>query len=413
MSVDSIKVGLSGSQLNMSMGFAKVDIENRLVFGFASLDNIDNQDDIVKADAQMRAFSKFRGNVREMHERIAAGRVVDFGPKQFYDAESDKTYNGVFVTAYVSKGAQSTWEKVLDGTLTGFSIAGVVLDEYTDFIEGKNVRVITELELRELSLVDSPANPLANIFSIQKSEDGCVYKGMATEIKSKNVFYCDTDEIAEAAVVESVDCSACGQTMKNVGWFEDINDDTNKVADIVKKYRAGKGGNTEMETDENVEEVVEEVEAVVEKADDDVETVENDVEEVDTEHVEDEAPGEEEVSEVDSPSVEVEKMIDALKDDINKDISGVQASVEEIQASFKEFAAGVDEKLSDLVKTNGELAEKYNSLAGAVDSLEKTVTAIDGETAVRKSHTDDSVEDVVVEKATSFWGGHFINAKSL
>jgi hypothetical protein len=50
-----------GDNLRLSMPFAKVDKERRIVSGFASLDNIDKQDDIVTAEASMDAFARFRG----------------------------------------------------------------------------------------------------------------------------------------------------------------------------------------------------------------------------------------------------------------------------------------------------------------------------------------------------------------
>ncbi len=56
-----------GDSVRLSLPFAKVDKERRIVSGFASLDNIDKQGDIVTAEASLKAFSKFRGNIREMH----------------------------------------------------------------------------------------------------------------------------------------------------------------------------------------------------------------------------------------------------------------------------------------------------------------------------------------------------------
>jgi len=57
-----------GNSLRLSMPIAKVDIERRIVSGFATLDNIDKQGDIVPSEASVKAFEKFRGNIREMHD---------------------------------------------------------------------------------------------------------------------------------------------------------------------------------------------------------------------------------------------------------------------------------------------------------------------------------------------------------
>lgn len=109
-----------GDNFTVSMPMSKIDKENRLVSGWASLDNPDLQGDVVTAEASEKAFAKFRGNIREMHQNIAVGRMVSYKPDSYYDPITKAFYNGIFVTAYVSKGAQDTWEKVLDGTLSAF-----------------------------------------------------------------------------------------------------------------------------------------------------------------------------------------------------------------------------------------------------------------------------------------------------
>ena len=65
-----------GDTVRLSMPFSKVDKERRIVSGFATLDNVDKQADIVTADASLKAFSKFRGNIREMHQQLAVGKRV-------------------------------------------------------------------------------------------------------------------------------------------------------------------------------------------------------------------------------------------------------------------------------------------------------------------------------------------------
>ena len=62
---------------------------------------------------------------------------------------------------------------VLDGTLTGFSIGGKIVDSEPamDDETEQPIRVVKKYELMELSLVDSPANQFANILSIQKVND--------------------------------------------------------------------------------------------------------------------------------------------------------------------------------------------------------------------------------------------------
>lgn len=209
-----------GDRISLSVPFFKVDEERRIVSGFATLDNVDRHNDIVDADASINAFDTFRGNLREMHQPIAVGKVTNFREEQFYDKSTGQSYRGVFVDTYVSKGAQDTWEKVLDGTLSGFSIGGNIT-KVDQVQKGDDmVRVIKEYELVELSLVDSPANQLANVFSIQKVDDRVVATGIATEIKMDNIFWCETDQIAVAKDSDSSTCIVCDTNMTNIGWVE-------------------------------------------------------------------------------------------------------------------------------------------------------------------------------------------------
>lgn len=228
--------------MRLTMPFAKVDQERRLVSGYATLDNIDSQGDVVLAEASKAAFARARGNIREMHDNIAVGRLVDFREDEYIDANGE-LYKGIYVTAYVSKGAESTWEKVLDGTLTGFSIGGNIKDSSTEFVkeanngEGASVRFIKEYDLVELSLVDNPANQLANVFSIQKASDGSVtMKGMMVETQIENIFWCETDRVARTLDAETAECLNCGNPMKNIGWVENGEQKTEKVREVVSKY---------------------------------------------------------------------------------------------------------------------------------------------------------------------------------
>jgi hypothetical protein len=173
------------------MPFSKVDKERRIVSGFATLDNVDRQSDIVTSEASMKAFSKFRGNIREMHQPIAVGKMVAFKEDKYFDPETKKFYSGVYVSAYVSKGAQTTWEKVLDGTLSGFSIGGKMnnWDDAYDEKMDSQIRVIKDYDLFELSLVDTPANQFANILSVEKVDGVQTLNGESVNVEIENVFW--------------------------------------------------------------------------------------------------------------------------------------------------------------------------------------------------------------------------------
>ena len=215
------------NSIKLSMPIAKVDKERRMVSGFATLDNIDKQSDIVPTDVSIKAFERFRGNLREMHMPIAVGRVMSFKSDKFYDKEEDKFYNGVYVDAYISKGAQDTWEKVLDGTLSGFSIGGSIKDtedQYDPEID-KSIRVIKDYELHELSLVDNPANQFANIVSIQKAEDGQnTFEGIMTKMSLENVYWSKDNSLVRLSKEED---QRSGEVL--IGFVETTDQEKNEV----------------------------------------------------------------------------------------------------------------------------------------------------------------------------------------
>jgi len=217
-------------KIRVSMPISKVDVEKRTVSGFATLDNLDKQGDVVPSEASKKAFERFRGNIREMHQPLAVGKVVSFKEDKFFDDTTQKFYTGIFVSAYVSKGAQDTWEKVLDGTLTGFSIGGVVNDDEDvyDADMNKAYRVIKDYDLSELSLVDNPANQFANVLSIEKNTDD---HGYLSKTMVENVYWCSEDDIISMSKDESSSCPQCDSLMSNIGFVE--SDDTDK-ASVVK-----------------------------------------------------------------------------------------------------------------------------------------------------------------------------------
>ena len=160
MNIEKSLWSSDGENISLSVPFTKVNREKRTVSGFATLDNIDQTGDVVTSEASMKAFESFRGNIREMHTPLAVGKLVSFKPETYYDSKTGNFYNGIYVDVYVSKGAQDTWEKCLDGTLQGFSIGGKIKesDNEVNKSTGKPVRFIKEYDLVELSIVDSPAN---------------------------------------------------------------------------------------------------------------------------------------------------------------------------------------------------------------------------------------------------------------
>lgn len=420
-----------GENLHLSVPFTKVNREQRTVSGFATLDNIDQTGDVVTAEASMKAFENFRGNLREMHQSIAVGKVIGFKPETYYDQKSQTFYNGVYVTSYISKGAQDTWEKVLDGTLSGFSIGGKIneSDNEINKATGEQVRFIKDYDLIELSIVDSPANELCNIFSIEKVGGKMVYKGLATEVVAENIFYCEESDSVFISTEKTFDSPISGKPATLIGWVEssDINKskEIDKILASFKKTRLAlpenqiakqanvEGGNevsdvqneTVIEKSVDVLEEAPAVEAVVETVVEDAPVAEAAVVDAPADSVEEAA-----TAEVDTP--DFAKMLGDLKgffsDTLSKATEANAAQVSQIKESVEAFSKNVDVRISELAEKHSALSAAVTEIKGTIDGVQKRVDAVEGETAIKKS--SDLGGSEVVTKSKSKWNGSFLGS---
>ena len=436
MSILKAQWNTEGENVRLSMPFSKVDKERRVVSGFASLDNLDRQMDIVTTEASMKAFENFRGNIREMHQPLAVGKMVSFKQDKYFDSESKKFYNGVFVSAYVSKGAQSTWEKVLDGTLTGFSIGGR-MNKWDDAFDEKldsQIRIIKDYDLVELSLVDSPANEFANIMSVEKVDGVAIIKGDNTTLE--NVFWDSETGIVMVSENEKEISPTTGNEMKNIGFVEKT--DNEKINMIKFLVDSAKGINTSKITKEvsPMTETTEVVAEIVEKSDIAVENVEVAPEAdavVDApaaEVVAEDAPAAEAVVDAEKAdtveavaevteevATEVSKADDVIveavtevKNTLTSAFSDLLATVKSLQTEVADLNKQVADTKSQIVNTQNALVETN----GAVNEFGKRMESVESDTAFRKSGDLGEVvqlQPVMVEK--SLWGGRFLKTADL
>lgn len=440
----------SESSMTLSFPIAKVNREKRTVSGFASLDNVDRHGDIVTSEASKRAFENFRGNIREMHGPSAVGKMLSFKEDSFFDKETGQKYNGVFVEAYISKGAQDAWEKCLDGTYTGFSIGGNIVDAKMEKSDdgGESRRVIHNYDLHELSLVDSPANPLANIFSIQK---------MAQNIITENVFWCKEDEVASTSIEIEKNCVVCGDSMSNIGWVEQA--DTEKfeaIEKVIDSYfkkddapasnhaatetaapglagpqvidtttainlypdqnkkkvtksedniSLSKGGN-EMEENTNAE-VTEVTEA--ESATEEVAVI-DEVPAVAGEEIQKSA----EISEVED-TLDFEKMVNDFKtfvgESLTKNYTDNSTAVANITKMFEETTSNITKAVAELGEKYEALNKTVTDMYGKIEYVDNKLNGFESATAVKKSSDLDGSVGATIKK--SIWQGHFLGVNSL
>jgi hypothetical protein len=435
-----------GDNVRLSMPFSKVDVERRIVSGFATLDNVDKQSDIVTSEASMNAFAKFRGNIREMHQPVAVGKMISFKEDKFFDPESKKFYAGVYVSTYISKGAQDAWEKVLDGTYTGFSIGGKMNkwdDAYDEKMESK-IRIIKEYDLVELSLVDNPANQFASILSVQKIDGVDTVQGANSDTVIENVFWDAESGMVLLSENDSEVSPTSGAEMQNIGFVEKT--DTEKPEMIKFLVDSAKGINTSKiikevspmtDTTENVEaeapvadapaveesQVAPEADAAVEKSD---VVAEKGSGYDKSEDMEEDAKKSDDMDEDDDEEDKKEDMLP--KSDSASETEAVSKSEDAVVAAVAEIKDGITSAFSDLtsvVKSLGdEVAELKKSLNLANAKLAdaendfnefgKRVDAVEADTAFRKSGDLGEIvqnQPETVEK--SLWGGRFLKTADL
>lgn len=123
---------------------AKIDTEQRMVWGYASTEAQDDQGETITRQALAGALDDYMrfANIREMHRPSAVGIATEA-------MVDDK---GLYLAARIVD--DEAWEKVTTGVYKGFSIGGRVTAR-----DQADRRVITGLRLTEISVVDRPANP--------------------------------------------------------------------------------------------------------------------------------------------------------------------------------------------------------------------------------------------------------------
>jgi hypothetical protein len=429
-----------GDNVRLSMPFSKVDVERRIVSGFATLDNIDKQADIVTTDASIKAFSKFRGNIREMHQPTAVGKMISFKEDKYFDPESKKFYSGVYVSTYISKGAQNTWEKVLDGTLSGFSIGGKMNkwdDGYDEKIDAK-IRIIKDYDLVELSLVDNPANQFANVLSVEKVDGVDMIKGESLDTPIENVFWDAESGIVMLSENDVEQSPTSGAPMQNIGFVEK-ND--NEKTDMIKfLVDSAKGINTiEIKKEASPMNETTITEDVVEKSDDVVEesqvapeadaTTEDAVEKSYSEDKEKSMDEEKMEDEDETKSEDEMKSEDEIKSEAVAEEEGVSKSDEVIVNAVTEIQSTLTSAFSDLANTVKALHEQVSALSKSIDSVKNEVTeakgqfnefgkrvdAVEADTAFRKSgDLGEIVQESEPEQVQkSLWGGRFLKTADL
>jgi hypothetical protein len=147
------------TKLNLFIPITKVDAAKRLVYGTATAEIPDRTNEVCdyastkplyekwSADATKATDGKSKGNLRVMHNSVAAGKLTDI---VFDDANKR-----IEICAKVVDDAE--WKKVEEGVYTGFSQGGSYVKRWKDETDPTLTRYTADPV--EVSLVDLPCLP--------------------------------------------------------------------------------------------------------------------------------------------------------------------------------------------------------------------------------------------------------------
>jgi len=147
------------SIVKMYAPFVKMDKENRMVFGYATTATVDSQDEIVDLEASFDAVDDWKkwATIKEMHREETAVGIAPIIEKH--------VGVGVYIGAEIVD--DQAWRKCLKGVYKGFSIGGC---NPVRKVKEDNKTHVVKYTLREISLVDRPANP-DSIFTVAKRDE--------------------------------------------------------------------------------------------------------------------------------------------------------------------------------------------------------------------------------------------------
>lgn len=408
----------------LGVPLTKVDIKRRIVGGFATLNNLDEGGDILDASASVDAFGAWFGNIREMHKMEAVGKAIDWRPETYVDEETGNEYEGIWVEAKISKGAEDTWQKVLDGTLAGFSVGGATQEKERVLVKvgdsNRQAWKITKYRLTELSLVDNPCNKLATL-SLIKSVDGGyevndaieteevekAYNGETGEFEDLTPLYQGVVTALEALRDGAISVNAddvVGSVSSVLGGFRWTKKYETIVADSHAKEEAVDKADKTVEDTDSLEKAESDIDNEVELTEDEVTVFKKFIKFVTgtKDSTEDLTPIEEEGSNMNEE--EVAKAIEVKGEELAK-------------SADEKFDAVADSlvKIEDLLKsvaTADVVADLRKELEGSIADLASRVETVEATGAIKKSGDDAGVTsgEKIEKSDDGFWGDSILPA---
>ncbi|MEM0142559.1 MAG: XkdF-like putative serine protease domain-containing protein [Candidatus Parvarchaeum sp.] len=148
--------------------------DTRLIYGYASVEILDRQKDMVPVETLQKAMLKYMERGAPLmygHENKIIGKVINWN----VTTSPDYDVPAVEITAMINKGYKvddEVWELIKENKLTGFSIGGTAVKiGNAKMSDGSMARVLEEIELSEISVVVEPANQGAIISAMSIAKE--------------------------------------------------------------------------------------------------------------------------------------------------------------------------------------------------------------------------------------------------
>jgi hypothetical protein len=256
-----------------------------------------------------------------------------------------------------------------------------------------------------------------------------VFKGIAAETQTENIFYCEESDKVFISKDSAYDSPITGKPAELIGWVEsnDVNKskEINRILDsfrsrlslpaqTIAKQANAEGGNT---VSENTENVVAEVTAVEEAPAVEETVVAEETPAVEEAPVVEDAPAETlekaaNVSEVEVDEPDFAKMLGDLKvffsETLSKASSANAEQVGAITTTVDSFSKSVDSRFTELAEQHAILSKAVEDIRGTIDGVQKRVDAVEAETAIKKSLDLGGSQEVTIKK--SRWNGSFLGS---
>lgn len=353
--------------------------------GFASTPDIDRYDDIVDPKAFASGLKNFMKNpvmLRSHNPDIVVGKFLTSGDDAPVITESGLQVVGVVTDKDIA-------DKVLNGELRTLSIGFIAKTVDFDFVgigkfdkDGqellKEVRIIKDIDLIEISIVSTPANPNA-IFTVEKSVKSYLQSLPNTIMTKKCSVYPELeakyklgDRFLSQKAVDEMEFKGDEESQLEEIETEELDDTTEEVE--TQEEKTEEADEKADETDESEEEeTIDESETV--ETEDESASAEDETEEVESED------GEEKLV----LSDEVKQRIALAKDVIHALETGTpmpEKTAEEAKAIAADPLVGVVKLLAEShVELQSQMKTVIEVLQNAPDQKGKTLIALkDGTT---------------------------------